>query len=137
MPDCEQNIEIIFNRLKESEFRTGFRLRGCELAYLQRKGLEGVVEHAEKFVRDRLALAEPPNDGKQTPMRGHPAFLAQHATATCCRGCLKKWHGIEKHRALTLTEIHYVVAVIRRWLSERVPARPIPRPEAALLPGFD
>lgn len=38
------------------------------------------------------------NDGKQTPMRGHPVFIAQHATATCCRECLKKWHNIKKRK---------------------------------------
>ncbi len=62
---------------------------------------------------------EPANDGKQTPMRGHPVFTAQHATATCCRGCLAKWHGIEKRRQLTEAEIDYVVGVIRQWLAKQ------------------
>ncbi len=25
-------------------------------------------------------------------MKGHPVFVAQHATATCCRECIRKWH---------------------------------------------
>jgi hypothetical protein len=41
------------------------------------------------------------NDGKQTPMKGQPVFIAQHATTTRCRGCISKWHGIEKSRALS------------------------------------
>ena len=50
--------------------------------------------------------------------KGHPVFLAQHATATCCRGCLEKWHGIEKGRELTASEQQYVVNIIMRWIDE-------------------
>ena len=73
-----------------------------------------------EFVAQRLAPAEPRNDGKQTPFRGHPVFVAQHATATCCRGCLQKWHGVERGRVLTANEQAYVVEVIGDWLRQRV-----------------
>ena len=75
------------------------------------------MSHGEKFINERLAPANPPNDGKQTPMRNHPIFVAQHATATCCRGCLEKWHGIPKGYALTSAEKVYVLSILRRWLS--------------------
>lgn len=45
-------------------------------------------------------------------MRGHPVFIAQHATATCCRGCIQKWHGIKKGRALSDQEIQLFVELI-------------------------
>lgn len=106
----------LFERLGRSEFRARFRLRGKELEYLRRKGLEAVLEHAADFVEKRLAPASPANDGKQTPMGNHPAFVAQHATATCCRGCLAKWHGIAKGQPLTESEKEYVLRVIRAWL---------------------
>ena len=84
--------------------------------------MDTIREHAAEIVRKRLAPAEPANDGEQTPMRGapkgHPVFLAQHATATCCRGCLEKWHGIEKGRALSEDEQRYVVDIILRWIDE-------------------
>lgn len=88
-PDQDQ----VFERLARSAFRQRFRLRGAEREYLQRKGLETVMSHGEKFITERLAPANPANDGKQTPLRNHPIFVAQHATATCCRGCLEKRHG--------------------------------------------
>ena len=70
----------------------------------------------------RLTTAEPANDGGQTPMRGapkgHPVFLAQHATAACCRGCLEKRHGIPKGRELTASEQQYVADIIMRWIDE-------------------
>jgi hypothetical protein len=108
----------LFDRLGRSEFRSRFRLRGRELDYLNSKGLDVVLEHAAEFVEKRLAPADPPNDGKQTPMRNHPAFVAQHATATCCRGCLAKWPGIRKGRPLTEPEKGYVLRVIGAWLSK-------------------
>jgi hypothetical protein len=74
------------------------------------------MEHATSFIETRLAPAHPKNDGRQTPMRGHPVFVAQHATATCCRSCLAKWHGIQSGRALSGDEQSYVLAVIERWL---------------------
>ena len=110
------DLEKVFAALAESSFRRGFRLRGRELEYYRNKGLRVVLEHAAAFIEARLAAASPANDGKQTPMRHHPVFIAQHATATCCRGCLRKWHGIPKGRALTDAEKQYVAEVIRAWL---------------------
>jgi predicted Fe-S protein YdhL (DUF1289 family) len=111
-----RDLEEVFAELEKSDFRRRFRLKGKELDYLREKGLATVLEHAEAFVGKRLAPAEPANDGRQTPTRNHPAFVAQHATATCCRGCLAKWHRIPKGRALEDDERRYVLAVIGRWL---------------------
>jgi len=55
---------------------------------------------------------------KQTPMRGHPVFIAQHATATCCRGCLAKWHRIAQGQPLTPEQIDYIITVLARWLEK-------------------
>jgi hypothetical protein len=111
-----RKMDELFEALGQSEFRSRFRLRGREAAYLQEKGLDTVLTHAREFVRQRLAPAEPAHDGRQTPMRNHPAFIAQHATATCCRGCLEKWHKIPKGRPLSDREVEYVVAVLAHWL---------------------
>jgi hypothetical protein len=113
----------LFAALAESDFRRRFRLGPRERRYLEERGLDAVLAHAHDFITTRLAPAHPVNDGKQTPMRGHPVFLAQHATATCCRGCLSKWHRIPAGRALTDEEVRYVVdTVIRRWLESQGPA---------------
>ena len=112
-----RNLDELFAALAESAFRRRFHLRGKELEYLRRKGLTVVMEHAEDFIEKRLAQAAPPNDGKQTPMGHHPVFIAQHATATCCRGCLQKWHGIKKGHALDAAEKRYILEVIKTWLA--------------------
>ena len=114
-----RDLDEVFTELAGSDFRRRFRLRGKELEYLRRKGLGVVLEHAADFVEKRLAPAEPLNDGRQTPLRNHPVFVAQHATATCCRGCLQKWHGIPKGRPLSADEKRYVLSVLERWLDEQ------------------
>jgi predicted Fe-S protein YdhL (DUF1289 family) len=131
----DARLEEVFARLAESSFRRRFRLRGDDLAYQRRKGMDTVLRHAAELIASRLAPAQPPNDGKQTPMRGHPVFLAQHATGTCCRGCLAKWHGIPKGRELTEEEQRYVVSVIARWLARQ--ERDAPPPPADDQLGLD
>jgi hypothetical protein len=111
-----RDLDELFTVLRQDSFRARQALDTKDRQYLTARGLDAVAEHAADFVEKRLADAAPRNDGKQTPWRGHPAFVAQHATATCCRGCLAKWHGIERGRALTAEEKSYIVAVIRRWL---------------------
>jgi len=115
-----RDLNDLFVALAKSPFRSSFHLRGKDITYLEEKGLELVLTHAEDFIKKRLAPAEIANDGKQTPMRGHPAFVAQHATACCCRGCLQKWHRIPTGHKLTLEEQAYVVGVLERWLREEV-----------------
>ncbi len=110
------DLDDLFERLGRSAFRQRFRLATRDRDYLEAKGMEAVLSHARDFIARRLAPPEPVNDGKQTPFRGHPVFVAQHATATCCRGCLAKWHGIPKGRALGDDEQRHVVATIERWL---------------------
>lgn len=107
----------LFAALARSPFRRRFKLSPKDLRYARDKGLPTLLAHAADFVRTRLAPADIPNDGKQTPTRNHPVFVAQHATATCCRGCLAKWHAIPKGHALTVEEQSHVVAVIARWLT--------------------
>jgi hypothetical protein len=116
-----RDIDDLFDALRGSSFRRRFRLGPRERAYVDEKGLPTVLDHAAELIAQRLAPAEPRNDGRQTPFRGHPVFVAQHATATCCRGCLAKWHHIEAGRALTDEEQGHVVAVIARWVRGQLP----------------
>jgi hypothetical protein len=109
-------LDKVLESLSTSAFRRGFVLGAKEKDYLRRKGMPVILDHARDFVARRLAPAEPVNDGKQTPFRGHPVFVAQHATATCCRSCLAKWHDIPAGRELTAREQTHVVASIQRWL---------------------
>lgn len=129
----------VLDRLAESGFRRRKRLLGSELEQLRARGMEEVVRHAGRFVEQRLAPAVPENDGRQTPSRGHPVFIAQHATATCCRGCLETWHAIPKGRALHTSEVRWITGLLAAWLGRETgidvaallaPPSPQPRPTA-------
>lgn len=116
----EEFINNQLQALSKSKFRTGFKLKEKEKEYIKAKGLDTIEKHAYDFITQRLAPKEIANDGKQTPMKGHPVFIAQHATATCCRGCLYKWHKIRKGKELTQKEIKYVVDLIMEWIKRQL-----------------
>lgn len=116
----EYDLTNLFERLAKSDFRSRFHLSKQDREYVMEKGLPTIRKHAEDFVAKRLAPAVIPNDGKQTPMRGHPVFLAQHATGCCCRGCFFKWHHISAGRALTKEEQEYAVAVLMAWIEKQM-----------------
>ena len=110
------SVDSTLQALARQPFRARFHLRGRDAATVELRGMDVVRKHAGELLAQRLAPAAPHKDGKQTPYRGHPVFVAQHATATCCRSCLERWHGIEKGRELTTAEQEYAVDVICRWI---------------------
>lgn len=125
-----RDLDELFDALARSAFRRRQRLGPADLRYLRARGIRTVLAHAGEMIGERLAPAHPANDGRQTPMRGHPAFVAQHATAACCRGCLAKWHGIPVGRELTAAERAHVLRALERWLCAHEAAAP-PSPEEA------
>nr|WP_052477787.1 DUF4186 domain-containing protein [Kibdelosporangium sp. MJ126-NF4]CEL13979.1 hypothetical protein [Kibdelosporangium sp. MJ126-NF4]CTQ88347.1 hypothetical protein [Kibdelosporangium sp. MJ126-NF4] len=125
MNDDELNARL--HRIGQHPFRAKFQLRGRDRATVDLRGLATVRRHAEALIGDRLAPAAPRKDGRQTPYRGHPVFVAQHATATCCRTCLERWHGIPAGAALSDTERTYVVDAICLWIANQyAPGTPPP-----------
>jgi hypothetical protein len=108
--------EELFERLQRSKFRSKFHLTGKDREYVAVRSPEVMAAHARDLIARRLAPAEPRNDGKQTPYRGHPVFVAQHATGTCCRSCLEKWHGMRKGVELSVEQQDRVVDVILEWI---------------------
>ena len=116
----DKDLQNIFLRLSKSQFRCRFHLQPKDFDYIDKKGIETIQQHAYDFINKRLAPAKIINDGKQTPMRGHPVFIAQHATATCCRGCLYKWYYIQKGKDLTSEQVDYIVAVIMEWIKREL-----------------
>ena len=98
---------------------------GVSVKKNKKQNVKPVLVKAEKtaydFINTRLKPKVILNDGKQTPMRQvHPVFIAQHATGTCCRSCLYKWHGIEKNKELSQIEVDYIVSVISEWINNEI-----------------
>lgn len=113
-------IEEKIKSLSFSKFRSSFHLNSNMNYYIKKKGLAKIEEDAYYFIRNRLSDTSKVKDGAQTPMKGHPVFIAQHATATCCRKCLNKWYHIDKNRLLTEHEIDFCVALIMAWLKKNL-----------------
>ena len=114
-----QTIEQALEKLDRSKFRSGFHLTKKEQLYLQEKGPAVIRQHAEDFVRQKRAPADPVNDGKQTPMHGHPVFKAMHATACCCRGCLNRWYKVPLHRELSPAAQEKIVNLLMAWIERQ------------------
>ena len=114
----DEKIKNILDRLSKSKFRSSFHLKDKDILYIEDKGIDKIRNHAYDFVTKILADTSNVTDGKQTPMKGHPVFIAQHATGTCCRSCLEKWHHISKNKNMTEDDIKYVVDIIMSWIEK-------------------
>ena len=125
MDDDERRwIDGTLERLAHSAFRAKFALTDKDRAYARAKGKATIDRHAREMLRARVGDAVPKNDGRQTPWRGHPVFTAQHATATCCRGCIEKWHHIPKGRELTDIEVNHLADLVMAWIERDLTNHP-------------
>ena len=116
--NVNNSIDYILYRLSKSRFRSSFHLNKKMKSYVSDKGIDTIEKHAYDFINSRLRDKEPKNDGKQTPMKGHPVFIAQHACACCCRGCLYKWYRIPVGRELSDDEVKYIVSILIKWIEK-------------------
>lgn len=116
MPTIQETLE----RLARSRFRGRFRLSPQDREYALRQGREVIAAHAADFVRQRLAPASPPADGRQTPWRGHPVFTAQHACACCCRKCLNRWYRVPLGTEIPEDKQERLVRLLMAWLDRQL-----------------
>ena len=107
----------VINKLQKSKFRSSFKLKQKDIDYINEKGMSIIKRHAVDFINQKLAPANPENDGKQTPMKNHPVFIAMHACACCCRTCLYKWHKIPMNKELTKDEKNYIYGLLIYWIT--------------------
>ncbi len=113
-------MQDIEKALEKSKFRSRFKLTQKDVLYIERIGWDKLKSHAYDFIARRISPANPKHDGKQTPLKGHPVFIAQHATAACCRSCIYKWHKIPKKRPLSDAEMSYIINLILRWIDREL-----------------
>ena len=116
-------VEQAFEKLNNSKFRSSFHLDSSDRKYIEEKWLETVRNHARDFIRCRIAPAHIPIDGKQTPMKGHPVFKAQHACACCCRGCLYKWYKVKPGIELNDLQQEKIVNLLMAWIEKEMKTR--------------
>jgi hypothetical protein len=112
--------EQITKRLSNYDIRLKFELGDSEREYVRERGSDILRLHTTDFVKKRLQPANPRNDGRQTPTKGHPVFIAQHATATSSRICMEEIHGIPVGVPLDEDQVIWTVDVILRWIEEQM-----------------
>ena len=91
-----------------------------EKSLVNENGIAIIRAHCEGFIRTRLAPAYPAHDGRQTPMRGHPVFVAQHACACCCRDCLAKWWKVPRGVAIPVERQQGIVDFLMAWIEREM-----------------
>lgn len=111
-------MEEILERLKTSKFRSSFNLKKVDIDYIDKVGIDKISDHVLDFINTRLKPSIIKNDGKQTPYKGHPAFISMHACACCCRNCLNKWHNIKKNTELSSFEVNYIHDLLMLWIKK-------------------
>ena len=91
----EEWYKQLFEHLEASKFRSSFHLKQKDIDYINEKGLEVIRQHAQDFI-------------------------AKHATATCCRECIRKWHKMQPGRELSQIQQDYLVDVIMTWIEKEL-----------------
>ncbi len=115
-----QTVTDALKKLEKSKFRSSFHLAESDIQYINEKGLETVRAHAFDIISKRLSPAVIQNDGKQTPMKGHPVFVAQHACACCCRSCLCKWYKVPRNKELSNAQQEKIVNLLMAWIEKEL-----------------
>jgi hypothetical protein len=120
------DVQNTFNALKYEMWRHHFwhvELDQRAINYARRKGRLGLRDAVRKRLSTSIGGALPFHDGFQTPREnsGNPIYYAQHATASCCRKCVEKWHGIPQGRELTDSEIDYLKDLALLYIDDRLP----------------
>ena len=108
----KKKIEEVFSKLNKTGRISNFSLGDAEIEYVSSRGIEILRLHATDFIQKRIAPKEPKNDGHQTPAKGHPVFLAQHACGCNDRDSVEQFFGFKKGSLLKEKEVNLIVDVI-------------------------
>ena len=116
----KKKIEEVFSKLNKTGRISNFSLGDAEIEYVSSRGIEILRLHATDFIQKRIAPKEPKNDGYQTPAKGHPVFLAQHACGCNDIDSVEQFFGFKKGSLLKEKEVNLIVDVIVSWLEDQI-----------------
>jgi hypothetical protein len=91
--------------------------------YATKHGLQGLAKIFEdQLTKEKMLRFIPALDWDQTKMLdGTIVHWARHATASCCRACMKYWHNIPLERRLTQDDVKYLRELGMRYIRLRMP----------------
>lgn len=119
------DAKYVFIQLKNELIRHVYwhmAIKDEDMERAQIKGAIKIEEEAIKRLTKEIGIAKPFREKGITPYYGNIIYYGQHATATCCRLCMKYWHNIPQGRAMTEEEIEYCTKLIMLYIKERVPS---------------
>lgn len=118
--DNKQLIDQTLFHLAKTKYRRQYVLSPKLKEYCRQTGMEKLRRKAFEIVREKVSSPYYKGEGRQTPLDGHPIYIAMHATGTCCRTCLEVWHSIVSGRRLTEKDIIYIVDTIMEWIKRQL-----------------
>jgi hypothetical protein len=110
---------IVLEKLQRSPFCESSKLTENDLNYIKDKCMPNIVRHTKELLYSQIYVPSS-NDGRQTPWKGHLVFTTQHATATCCRKCIHKWHGIRKSKIMDEHGLTFCSGLILGWIQTQI-----------------
>ena len=115
-----KDITSIRAKLDKDGRSNKFTLGEAEVEYIQSRGIDILRLHATDFIQKRIAPAEPKNDGHQTPTKGHPVFIAQHACGCNDRDAVETFFSLKKGKQLSEKEVTLIVDVLISWMHDQL-----------------
>lgn len=106
----------IFRRLNCSKVCCKFKLKDDQWDYLAKRGFDSILLEGRTLIVKIFSEEAKHHSCKVAPVQNHPIFTALHATGTCCRSSLEKWHKIPKNKELREKDIFYILLVVKEWI---------------------
>lgn len=121
------DVENTFEALKYEFIRHHYWHKPFDekaINYALKKGKIELLKTVEQRIRSSVKAPADAFDGRRTKWEGNPIHYGQHATATCCRKCIERWHDISRDVELTEKQIKYFTHLVVMFLEERFPNLP-------------
>ena len=120
--DIEALIESLrFELIRDNYW--GLALPDHVLRKARKRTPEQLSESIAINLRSGLKLGHV-KEGRQTPWATskHATIIdcSKHATGTCCRRCLQKWHGIPRDRELSQADLVYLSLLAGAYTERRL-----------------
>ncbi|WP_372655987.1 DUF4186 family protein [Halobacteriovorax sp.] len=106
----------IFRRLGCSKVCCKFKLKDEQWEYLAKRGFDTILLEGRSLIVKIFNEDSLSHSCKVAPVQTHPIYIALHATGTCCRSSLEKWHKIPKSKELKEKDIFYILLVVKEWI---------------------
>ena len=120
------DIEYTFDSLKKELLRHVCWVNKIDdeaISKAKKRGRKAIRKKAEEIIAKKIGHPIRTHFDKMcTPKKGSEIIhYGKHATATCCRICLERWHNIPQDVDLTEQQIDYCASLIELFVDDRVP----------------